>query len=459
MAAKFVSIDHDSPLLLPPDLRDWLPDDHMVHFIMDAVKALDLSSARVNTRGTGSAQYPPSMMLGLLIYSYSTGTFSSRRIETLTFENVAVRYLCADTHPDHDSICKFRRENKKLLSSCFHQVLELSVNAGVLKVGNVTVAIDGTKILANASKHSAMSHGHLEKQMLLAEEEITQLLAKAEDADSTPLEDGLSIPSEIKRREDRLAKLKEAKAVMEERAKVRFEEEMAEHQEKLEMRKAKEKSTGRKPGGKKPKAPEEGPKAKDQYNFTDPESRIMKTGGSFEQAFNAQAAVEVDTMLVVGQYVTDAPNDKEQLAPGLDSISPVMGRVSEALVDTGYYSEKAVSEAENRETEPTIYAAMARRHHGRSIEQLEKRDDPPEPPIGASIAEIMKHRLETKAGRKLYGLRKQTVEPVFGIIKEVLGFRRFSMRGLANCNSEWDLVTASYNLKRLFGLGMRFKSS
>lgn len=459
MAAKFVSIDHDSPLLLPPDLRDWLPEDHMVHFIMDAIKALDLSSARINTRGTGSAQYPPSMMLGLLIYCYSTGTFSSRRIETLTFENVAVRFLCADTHPDHDSICKFRRENKKLLSSCFHQVLELAANAEVLKVGNVTVAIDGTKILANASKHRAMSHGHLEKQMLLAEKEIAQLLAKAEDADSTPLEDGLSIPSEIKRREDRLAKLKKAKVVMEERAKVRFEEEMAEHQEKLETSKAKEKATGRKPRGKKPKPPEEGPKSKDQYNFTDPESRIMKAGGSFEQAFNAQAPVEVDTMLVVGQHVTDAPNDKEQLAPGLDSISPVMGRVSEALVDTGYYSEKAVREAENRETEPTIYSAMARRHHGRSIEQLEKRDDPPEPPIGASIAEIMKHRLETKAGRELYGLRKETVEPVFGIIKEVLGFRRFSMRGLANCNSEWDLVTASYNLKRLFGLGMRFKSS
>jgi transposase len=214
MAAKFVSIDHDSPLLLPPDLRDWLPSDHMVHFVMDAVSALDLRSARVNVNGTGSAQYPPSMMLGLLIYSYSTGTFSSRRIETLTFENVAVRYLCADTHPDHDSICKFRRENKELLSSCFHQVLELAANAQVIKVGNITVAIDGTKILANASKHSAMSHGHLEKQMDLAEEQIAQLMAKAEDADSTPLEDGLSIPDEIKRREDRIVKLKEEKIVM-----------------------------------------------------------------------------------------------------------------------------------------------------------------------------------------------------------------------------------------------------
>jgi len=459
MAAKFVSIDHDSPLLLPPDLRDWLPSDHMVHFIMDAINALDLSAARVNINGTGSAQYPPSMMLGLLIYSYSTGTFSSRRIETLTFESVAVRFLCADTHPDHDSICKFRRENKELLSSCFHQVLELAANAQVLKVGNITVAIDGTKNLANASKHSAMSHGHLEKQMDLAEEQIAQLMAKAEDADSTPLEDGLSIPDEIKRREDRIAKLKKAKAVMEERAKARIKEEKAEHHEKLKKRETKENATGRKPRGKKPKPPEEGPRSKDQYNFTDPESRIMKSGSGFEQAFNAQAAVEVDTMLVVGQYVTDAPNDKEQLAPGLDSVSAVVGRVSRTLVDTGYFSDKAVSEAESRESGPAIYAAMQRHHHGRSIEQLEKRDDPPEPLPGATVAEIMKYRLETKAGKKLYGLRKQTVEPVFGIIKEVLGFRRFSMRGLAKCNLEWDLVNNSYNLKRLFSMGMRFNNA
>lgn len=431
----------------------------MVHFIMDALKALDLSTARVNVNGTGSAQYPPSMMLGLLIYNYATGTFSSRRIETLTYENVAVRFLCADTHPDHDSICKFRRENKELLSSCFHQVLELAANAQVLKVGNITVAIDGTKILANASKHSAMSHGYLEKQMELAEEQIAQLMAKAEDADSTPLEDGLSIPDEIKRREDRIAKLKKAKAVMEERAKARFEEEAADHQEKLKKRDEKGESTGKKPRGKGPKPPEEGPRAKDQYNFTDPESRIMKSGSGFEQAYNAQAAVEVETMLVVGQYVTDAPNDKEQLVPGLNSVSLVVGGVSKSLVDTGYYSEKAVSEAEKKESGLTVYAAMQRQHHGRSIEQLEKRDDPPEPPSGATVAEIMRHRLETKTGKELYGLRKQTVEPVFGIIKEVLSFRRFSMRGLAKCNLEWDLVNTSYNLKRLFAMGMKLKSA
>jgi len=457
MAARFVSIDHDSPLLLPPDLRDWMPPGHMVHFIMDAVDALDLREARVNEAGTGSAQYPPSMMLGLLIYCYATGTFSSRRIEMLTSESVSVRLLCADTHPDHDTICKFRRENKALLSSAFHQVLELAAHAQVLKVGDLTVSVDGTKILASASKHSAMSHGHLEEQMILAEEQIAELLAKAEDADSTPLQDGLSVPEEIKRREDRIAKLKAAKAVMEERAKARFEEERAEYEQKLAARRAKQEATGRKSSGTEPQPPKEGPRPKDQYNFTDPESRIMKDGGSFEQCFNAQAAVEVDTMLVVGQHVCNAPNDKQQLEPTVASISPVVGDVSGVLADSGYYSDDAVTKVEDGGNGPTVYAAMKRHHHGRSVAQLEKRNDPPAPPPGASVAEVMAHRLETKAGKDLYGLRKQTVEPVFGIIKEALGFRRFLLRGLEKVNLEWTLVTTSYNLKRLFNMGMQVK--
>jgi transposase len=454
MAAKFVNIDRDTPLLLPPDLRDWVGADHMVHFIMDAVEALDLSAARVNDRGTGSAQYPPAMMLGLLIYSYATGTFSSRRIEQQTYENVAVRLLCADTHPDHDSICKFRRENKDLLAGCFHQVLELAAEARVLKVGDLTVSIDGTKLLANASKHSAMSHDHVEKQLKLAGEQIGELLDKAEQADSTPLQDGLSIPGEIKRREDRIAKLKEAKKAMEARAKVRFEAEQADYEAKLAAREAKEKETGRKGRGKKPGPPQEGPGPKDQYNFTDPESRIMKDGGSFEQCYNAQAAVEVESRLIVGQRVSDAPNDKAQLEPTLEVISPAVGGVSAVLVDSGYYSEKAVEAVERGGQGPTIYAAMKRHGHGRSVEQLEERPDPPAPPKGAPTPEIMRHRLETKAGKKLYALRKQTVEPVFGIIKEAMGFRRFSMRGREKVELEWALVTTAYNLKRLFNMGM-----
>ena len=455
MSVRFVNIDHDTPMLLPPDLRDWVAPDHMVHFIMDAVVALDLRLARVNQRGTGTPNIPPSMMLGLLIYCYATGTFASRRIETLTYENVAVRYLCADTHPDHDSICKFRRENKDLLSTAFHQVLELAARARVLQVGNLTVAIDGTKILANASKHSAVSYGHAVEQMLLASEQITELLAKAESADSTPLQDGLTVPEEIKRREDRRAKLGEAVKVMEERAKERLLEEQAEYEAKLAARKAKEESTGRKPSGKAPEPPKEGARPKDQYNFTDPESRIMKDGGGFEQCYNAQAAVDVATMLIVGQHVCDEANDKRQLAPTVADVSPVVGQVDNALADTGYFSEAAVLAVESGDSGTTAFVAMKRQSHGRSVAQLEARADPPPPPDGASVAERMGWRLDTEAGRKLYGLRKQTVEPVFGIIKEAIGFRRFLLRGLEKAGLEWTLVTTSYNLKRLFNLGMR----
>jgi transposase len=454
MSARFVNIDHDTPMLLPPDLRDWVMPGHMVHFIMDAVDALDLSLARINQRGTGHAQYPPTMMLGLLIYCYATGTFSSRRIETLTFENVAVRYLTGDTHPDHDSICKFRRENKELLSHAFHQVLELAARARVLQVGDITVAIDGTKILANASKHSAVSYGHAVEQMKLAGEQITQLLQKAEDADSTPLQDGLTIPEEIKRREDRIAKLSVAKQAMEARAKERFIEEQAAYQEKLAARQTKQQSTGKKPPGKAPEPPKEGPRDKDQYNYTDPESRIMKVRGGFEQSYNAQAAVEVTTMLIVGAKVTDQANDKQQLVPTLAAVSPVINQVGNVLVDSGYYSENAVQIVESEDPSTTVYAALKRQSHGRSVAQLEVRDDPPPPPSDAPVAQRMAHRLDTAAGKQLYGLRKETVEPVFGIIKQAIGFRQFLLRGKEKVSLEWILVSTSYNLKRLFNLGM-----
>ena len=240
-------------MLLPPDLRDWVPEDHLVHFIIDAVALLDVSAARLNEQGTGSAQYPPAMMLALLIYCYATGTFSSRRIERLTYENVAVRFLCGDHHPDHDSICKFRRENQALLASSFHQVLETAARVQVLRVGEVTLALDGTKILANASKHSAVSHGHALQQMKLLEEQIGELLAKAEAADSTPLADGLTVPGEIARRRERMEKLRAATAVIEARAKERQRAERAAFEARQSAREEQQKATGKKPGGRAPK--------------------------------------------------------------------------------------------------------------------------------------------------------------------------------------------------------------
>jgi transposase len=459
MPARFVNIDHDTPLLLPPDLRDWVPEDHLVHFIMDAVGLLDLSAARVNHSGSGSEQFPPSLMLGLLIYSYATGTFSSRRIEKHTFEQVPVRLLCADTHPDHDTICAFRRENHELLAGSFHQVLETAARLRVLRVGEVTLALDGTKILANASKHSAASHGHASAQMQLLEKEIAQLLQKAEEADSTPLEDGLTVPAEVARRQQRIEKLREATAAIEARAKERHREEMAAFAEK-QKRRDEQQAAGKKPGGRAPQPPREGPRSKDQYNFTDPESRIMKSGASFEQSDNAQAAVEVESRLVVSHAVTDAPNDKEQLQPTLATTSPVIESIAAVLVDSGFYSEAAVVAVESGgdgRSGPTVYAATARQPHGRTVEALEKRADPPAPGPGASAAAGMAHRLSTKAGRELYALRKQTIEPVFGIIKAALGFRRFSLRGLGQVRTEWTLVTLAYNLKRLYHLGAQLQ--
>jgi transposase len=459
MAARFVNIDHDTPLLLPPDVRQWVPAQHLVHFVMDAVAELDLRQARVNERGTGDAQYPPAMMLGLLIYSYATGLFSSRQIERATHENVAVRLLCADTHPDHDTICAFRRQHKALLERSFAQVLELAARCQVLQVGGITVAIDGSKVLAAASKHAALSYDRAGEQLQQLELEIAQLLAKAEAADATPLDDGLTIPEEIERRQQRKVKLAQARAEMEARALVRAADEQAEHEGKVAARGA-QRQAGRTPRGPEPKPP--GPAApdpKDQFNFTDPESRIMKagTGDHFVQAYNAQAAVEVESRLIVGQRICTAANDKEQLVPTLAAIVPAAGPVAQLLIDSGFVSSAAVQaverDAQGQPTGTEVLAAIKREHHGRTVADLEKKSDPPAPGPEASFEEKMAHRVATKAGRARYKLRQQTVEPVFGIIKEAMGFRRFSLRGLAKVSLEWTLVTLAYNVRRLHRVG------
>ena len=458
---KFVNIDRDTPLLLPPDLRDWVPADHLVHFVIDAVAELDLSAAAVNERGTGSEQYPPGLLLGLLVYSYATGVFSSRQIERTTYENVAVRLLCADTHPDHDTLCTFRRKNGPLLSHAFAQVLELAARCGVLKVGGITVAIDGTKILANASKHAAVSYAHAGQTMQILELEIAELLAKAAQADATPLQDGLTIPAEGQRRQERKAQLARARAEMEARAYARCQAEQAEHAAKLAARET-ARAAGKKPRGPEPQPPEPTPGAKDQVNFTDPESRIMKTKDGFQQSYNAQAGVETDSLLIVGPRVSQAPNDKKELLPNLTAVQRHLAPAT-VLIDRGFVSEAAVAAAERdpsgQPTGLTVLAALQREPHGRTVAQLEQRTDPLAPSPDAPFAERMRHRTATAAGRALYKLRQQTVEPVFGIIKEVLGFRRFSLRGPAKVSLEWDLVTLAYNLKRLHRLGASLRAA
>jgi transposase len=442
---------------LPPDLRDWVPADHLVHFVIDAVEQLDVRRAQVNDRGTGSEQFPPRMLLGLPIYSYATGVFSSRQIERATHENVAVRLLCADTHPDHDTLCAFRRENAALLGACFAQVLELAAGCGVLKVGGITVAIDGTKILANASRHSAVSFEHADKTMRQLDLEVAELLRKAEDADAVPLSDGLTIPQEVQRRVDRKAQLAKARAEMEARAYARMQAEKQEYEAQMaEIRAKTAAGEKHKSWPHRPSGPTPGPK--EQYNFTDPESRIMITRGMhFEQAYNAQAAVEVDSRLIVGQRVTNVATDQRQLVPSVRAIEPCVGAVREVLVDSGFVSEAAVKALElnavGQSNGLIVIAPRKREAHGRSVTQLERREDPPAPAAGAPFAERMLHRTATAAGRLRYKLRQQTVEPTFGIIKEVLGFRRFSMRGESKAALEWTLVSLAFNLKRLHRLG------
>jgi transposase len=462
MATRFVPIDRDTPLLLPPNLRDWVPADHLVHFILDAVDALDLRQVKVNTRGTGSEQYPPPMLLGLLIYSYATGTFGSRRIEQSTYDSVPVRLLTADTHPDHDTLCTFRRENRALLTESFVKVLQLAQQLKVLKIGQLTVAADGTKVLAHASKHSAVSYVRAGEMIEQLELEVNQLLAKAEQADATPLQDGLTIPEEITRRRERKAALAQARAGIEARAQARYTAQLAGHEAKLAERCAK-KERGEKVGGKPPQAPTPTPEAGDQYNFTDPESRIMKAGNGnhFEQSYNAQAAVEVESRLIVGERVSQAPNDKQELVPTLAAIPAEAGPVAAVLVDSGFFSEAAVRQVEQTEASasgrPIVYAAVEKPGHHRSVADLERRPEPEPPGANASVKEVMGHRLKTTAGKTLYKLRQQTVEPVFGIIKSVLGFRQFRLRGREKVSLEWTLVCLAYNLKRLHRLGAGLK--
>lgn len=368
---KFVNIDRDTPLLLPPDLRDWVAPDHLVHFVIDAMDAVDTREAVVNQRGTGSEQYPPSMLLALLVYSYATGVVSSRQIERSTHENVAVRLLCADTRPDHDTLCVFRRKNAALLSRAFARVLELAANCGVLKVGAVTVAIDGTKVLANASKHAAVSHGHAGQTMRELDQEIAELMAKAEQADATPLHDGLTIPDEIQRRAERKAKLARAKAEIEARAHARFVAEQAEHAEKLARREAL-RSEGKTPRGRPPEPPSAAPGEKDQVNFTDEESRIMKTTDGLRQCYNAQAGVETASRLIVGARVTQAPNDKEQPVPTLETVREHVSP-AHVLVDSGFVSEAAVTRAERETPGLRVLAALIREPHGRTVARFTNR--------------------------------------------------------------------------------------
>ena len=367
-----------------------------------------------------------------------------------TYDSVAFRFIAANDHPDHDTIATFRRRFLPEIEALFVKVLLLAREMGVLKMG--TVALDGTKIHANASRHSALSYEHAGKIEAQLKAEVAELLAKAEAADQTNIPDGMSIPEELARREDRLEKLAAARAKIEARAKERFARELAEHEAKLAARAAKTAVTGKKPGGKPPPPPVEGPLPTDQINLTDEDSRIMPVaGGGFEQCYNAQAAVAADSLLVIAANVAQAPNDKQQIEPMLNDIDTLpdeLGEVDTLLADTGYFSAANVAACEAAGIDPLI--AMGRQPHHPPLS--ERFADDPAPPENPTPVEAMAHRLKTREGRDLYALRKQIPEPVFGIIKSVMGFRQFMLRGIDRVRGEWRLVTMAWNIKRMFVL-------
>ena len=427
-----MNIDRETPMLIPVDMRDWLPENHLVHFVIDAIKQLELSGFKVNTRGSGDEQYPPEMMLALLVYSYVTGRFGSRTIEAETHTDVALRYICGDkAHPDHSAICRFRKENKEVFEEAFTKILLLAHQLKKLtKVGGISV--DGSKMKANASKHKAVSYkraGEIIEELRL---EVAELVKLAEETDGQGLEEGLTIPDEIKRREDRQAALHVARTAMEEM----YKEAEAE-------------------GTKKGKELE-----KYQHNFTDSDSRIMKAGNGkhFEQSYNAQAAVDTEgSMLLLGGYVTQHTNDKQELKEIVDSVAEEVRKVNSVSADNGFYSEEAVAaveqvNAEGKKEGPEVYCAVEKIKHGRTVEDLKKKLSLDNPPENMSAKETMARKLKTDEGKAIYKKRKETVEPVFGIIKSVMGFRQFMLRGIDNVNTEWALVRVAYNFKRLHKL-------
>ena len=448
--SNFRPIDRQTGFLLPPSVDEWLPEKHLARFVVEVIDGLDLRVMRGSYRGSGSASYPPSLLLGILVYGYATGVFSSRKLERASYDSVAFRFIAANQHPDHDTIAAFRRRFLQEIEGLFVQVLAVAREMGVLKMG--TVALDGTKIHANASRHSALSYEHAGKIEAQLKAEVAELLAKAEAADQADVPDGLSIPDELARREERLAKLAEARATIEARARERFEREQADHEARLAARDAKAEATGKKPRGKPPQPPVEGPRPTDQVNLTDEQSRIMPVaGGGFEQCYNAQAVVAAGSLLVVAADVVQATNDKQQLAPMLGKLAALPADLSQPetlLADTGYFSAANVQACGVAGIEPLI--ALGREAHHPSLS--ERFAEAPPAPDDPTAVEAMAHRLKTLEGRKLYAQRKHTPEPVFGIIKSVLGFRQFLLRGLDHVRGEWNLVTMAWNLKRMFVL-------
>ena len=451
MSSRFREIDRKAKYLFPESVDEWLPEDHLARFVVEIVDSLDIAHIEHKYGGNGgAAAYRPRMLLTLLFYGYATGVFSSRRIEKATFDSVPFRYIAMNSHPDHDTIAHFRKRFLSDLSSLFSQILIIANEMGCLQLG--TISLDGTKIHANASKHSAYSYEYANALEERLRQEIEELLKLAEQADNEPLPDKLNIPEELLRRTERIAAIQKAKEEMERRAVERSAKELGEYNEKMEARRVKEEKTGKKPRGKEPKHPDgPTPKAQDQVNLTDEQSRIMPvSGGGFEQCYNAQAAVDVESKIIVISDVTQHTNDKEELCPALEALSVLpqgLPSPQKLLADCGYYSENNINACAQAAIEPYIPYRRERHYHN-VPERLKEEANAVEIPNGSPL-ERMKQRMQTQSGREIFAKRKCTIEPVFGVIKAVMGFRQFLFRGLTSVRQEWQLVCLAWNLKRL----------
>jgi transposase len=458
---SFRADDLDQALMMPPSLHDWLPENHLARFVADLMGTLDLSAfyrSYEKKDGRGQAAYHPVMMVRLLLYGYCIGVTSSRRIEKRTYEDVAFRYLSADEHPDHSIISEFRKRHLEALAGLFIQALLLCQKAGLVKLGHV--AIDGTKLQANASKHKAMSYGRMSEAEEKLKAEVEELLRRAEATDAAEDEKEKQgqpdeLPEELARRESRLKKIQEAKAALEAEARQKAEQEKAAVEARIAERHEKEEQTGKKTGGREPQIPnpdEAVPDAKAQRNFTDPESRIMPDGahkGSFVQAYNAQIAVDSEAQIIVAADITQDCNDKQQLAPMLEQVQKNTGSKPVAVsADTGYCATGQMTD--KRVEGIDLHIAIKRDKHGASPESSNGPTEPAEP---ASVLEQMKQKLQSEAGRAIYKMRKAIVEPVFGQIKECRGIRRFSFRGREKVRAEWKLICLTHNLLKLFRSG------
>ena len=449
--SRFRPYNPDQLFLLPQDMKQWLPEEDLVYFIMDMVKQLDLRKVYrpYEFEHRGQPPYNPTMMVGLLLYAYAVGMPSSRKIEQATYHSIPFRVLAANQHPDHDTIADFRKRHLKALADLFVQVLRLCQKAGLVKFGHI--ALDGTKVKANASKHKAMSYGRMEKKAAELKKEIDDLLAQAEQADMKENalygkgKRGDQLPKELQFRQTRLQKIQEAKLALEEEARIEAAAKKAEYEAK---KKAYDNKTGRR--GRPPKAPSEQLDSKRQRNFTDPDSRIMPASGSkdFIQGYNCQAAVDGKAQVIVATNVTQETNDKQQVESLIEKIEENTADKLPKVVsaDSGYFSETNCNILADKKIE--AYVATGKQKHGENPLQPRGRI-----PNNATVKERMARKLRTLKGRGTYSLRKQIVEPVFGQIKEARNFRRFSFRGLENCRQEWDLVCLTHNLLKLFRNG------